>query len=107
MCLLQFSRTGSFESNVITSSASAKSSSDFWLLQVAREKITANDDVILHVLINVIAAFQVWRIRDVVVHPEDDDLMANQNNRHANVVKREVKDVLNYDGDRGDKGCKM
>ena len=43
----------------------------------------------------------------MVVHPEDDDLMANQNNRHANVVKREVKDVLNHYGDRGDKGCKM
>ena len=38
----------------------------------------------------------------MVVHQEDDE---NQNNRHANVVKSQLKDVLSYD-DRGDKGCK-
>lgn len=56
-------------------------------------------------MINLIAGFQIWRIRDVVVHPEDDYLMANGNNRHANVVKSQLKEVLNHD-DRGDKGSK-
>ena len=41
----------------------------------------------------------------MVVHQEDDDLEANQNNRHANVVKSQLKDVLSHD-DRGVKGCK-
>ena len=57
-------------------------------------------------MIKVIAGFQVWRIRDVVVHPEEDDLKANQNNRHASVVKSQLKDVVNHDDDRGDKGGK-
>ena len=56
-------------------------------------------------MINLIAGFQIWRTRDVVVHPEDGYLMANGNNRHDNVVKSQLKDVLNHD-DRGDKGSK-
>ena len=38
----------------------------------------------------------------MLVHPEENDVMANRNNRHANVVKSQLKDVLNHD-DRGDK----
>lgn len=36
----------------------------------------------------------------MIVHPEGDDLMVNHNNRHANVVRSQLKDVLYYD-DRG------
>ena len=38
--------------------------------------------------------FQVWRIRNVVVHPDHEDLVASQNNHLDDVIKSQLSDVV-------------